>query len=170
MYEDMKYRFLVLPRYEKDLEAIFQNVSKFNLKTVLLISKQILQVLEYIHEKGYIHSDIKAANIMLSKVTTLGKNTKSTDLSTYSKSPVAVFKQNCLKLRSAKVRKLTEPVYYTRKVKCNNYNVDKIFDNCSIFESDNEEEEFKKIKYRKLRKVEETIRDQVRILNIESVA
>ncbi|KAJ8922209.1 hypothetical protein NQ315_004146 [Exocentrus adspersus] len=66
-YRGEKYRFLILPRYEKDLQEVFQEKKVFNLKTVLVISTQILDVLEYIHSQGYVHSDIKASNIMLGK-------------------------------------------------------------------------------------------------------
>ncbi|KAJ8942067.1 hypothetical protein NQ318_004092 [Aromia moschata] len=67
MHKGEKYRFLILPKYEKDLEKMFQEKKCFNLKTVLTISIQIVDVLEYIHKKGYVHSDIKASNIMLGK-------------------------------------------------------------------------------------------------------
>ncbi|XP_018335382.1 serine/threonine-protein kinase VRK1-like isoform X2 [Agrilus planipennis] len=60
-----KYRFLVIPRYEKNLEQLLTQNYKFNLKTVLVLSIQILNTLRYIHSKGYIHSDIKASNILL---------------------------------------------------------------------------------------------------------
>lgn len=62
-----KCRFLILPRYEKDLETVLQTKKKFNLKTVLTVSMQIIDILEYIHSKGYVHSDIKASNIMLGR-------------------------------------------------------------------------------------------------------
>lgn len=39
----------------------------FNLKTVLVIASRIIDTLEYIHSHGYVHSDIKAPNIMLSQ-------------------------------------------------------------------------------------------------------
>lgn len=62
-----KCRFLILPRYEKDLETVLRAKKKFNLKTVLTVSMQIIDILEYIHSKGYVHSDIKASNIMLGR-------------------------------------------------------------------------------------------------------
>lgn len=60
-----KYRFLILPKYDEDLDAIFQKKRNFNLKTVLVIASRIIDTLEYIHSHGYVHSDIKASNIML---------------------------------------------------------------------------------------------------------
>lgn len=64
-HKGLKYRFLILPRYEKDLEVLLQSKQKFNLKTVLTVSSQILDILQYIHDKGYVHSDIKASNILM---------------------------------------------------------------------------------------------------------
>ncbi|KAH1010036.1 serine/threonine-protein kinase VRK1 [Dendroctonus ponderosae] len=69
-----KYRFLIMPKYEQDLEAIFREKRVFNLKTVLVIAMRMMDTLEYIHGHGYIHSDIKASNIMLGSST----NRKST--------------------------------------------------------------------------------------------
>ncbi|VEN52756.1 unnamed protein product [Callosobruchus maculatus] len=60
-----KYRFLIMPKYKTDVECIFREKRIFNLKTVLSLSLQIMDVLEYIHSKGYVHCDVKAANIML---------------------------------------------------------------------------------------------------------
>ncbi|XP_044760235.1 serine/threonine-protein kinase VRK1-like [Coccinella septempunctata] len=170
IFKGIKYRFLVLPRFEKDLEAIFEEKKKFNLKTVLLISSQILQVLEYIHEKGYIHSDIKAANIMLSQVKTLRTKNTSSDLSTYSKSPVADSKKRCLKLRNCKVRKVTQVLrpkrYDTRKVKCIDYNIDHLFDVCSLFGSEDEIEDPEEEEYKiKKIKVKEVKREQLYLLD-----
>ncbi|KAF5297369.1 hypothetical protein FQR65_LT01299 [Abscondita terminalis] len=65
-----KYRFLILPRYDKDLESIFAAKRKFNLKTTLTIGLQIIDALEYIHSNGYVHSDIKASNILFNEYKT----------------------------------------------------------------------------------------------------
>ncbi|XP_068624435.1 uncharacterized protein [Battus philenor] len=60
-----KYRFLVLPRYDIDLQKIIARTRILDLKNVLVLSLQILDVLEYLHNQGYTHSDIKSSNLML---------------------------------------------------------------------------------------------------------
>lgn len=67
LHNGNKYRFLILPRYQKDLESVLEKNKRFNLKTVLTVSMQIIDTLEYIHSKGYVHSDVKASNILLGR-------------------------------------------------------------------------------------------------------
>lgn len=74
IYNGEKYRFLIIPRYKKDLETVLKDKKTLSLKTVLTISLQILDVLEYIHDKGYVHSDIKASNIMLGNDATVNNS------------------------------------------------------------------------------------------------
>lgn len=61
----VKYRFLVLPRYDIDLQKIIAKGRTLDLKNVLILALQILDVLEYLHKEGYTHSDIKSSNLML---------------------------------------------------------------------------------------------------------
>ncbi|GBP91941.1 Nucleosomal histone kinase 1 [Eumeta japonica] len=61
----IKYRFLVLPRYEVDLQKIIARNKILDLRNVLILAVQILDVLEYFHKEGYTHSDIKSSNLML---------------------------------------------------------------------------------------------------------
>lgn len=61
----IKYRFLVLPRYDIDLQKIIAKTKVLDLKNVLVLAVQILDVLEYLHNQGYTHSDIKSSNLML---------------------------------------------------------------------------------------------------------
>ncbi|XP_013178546.1 PREDICTED: uncharacterized protein LOC106125765 [Papilio xuthus] len=61
----IKYRFLVLPRYDIDLQKIIARTRTLDLKNVLVLSIQILDVLEYLHNQGYTHSDIKSSNLMI---------------------------------------------------------------------------------------------------------
>lgn len=60
-----KYRFLVLPRYDIDLQKIIARTKVLDLKNVLVLAIQILDVLEFLHNQGYTHSDIKSSNLML---------------------------------------------------------------------------------------------------------
>lgn len=84
-----KYRFLIIPKYKQDLEAIFQVKKMFNLKTVLVIARRIIDTLEYIHDHGYVHSDIKASNIMLGNTQTNKKPAR----------PKVIIKAPCRNLR-----------------------------------------------------------------------
>lgn len=64
--EDVKHRFLVMPRYGKDIWKIFlEQNRKFPLHTVYRIGWQMINVLEYIHQREYVHMDIKGTNILL---------------------------------------------------------------------------------------------------------
>ncbi|KOB75564.1 Serine/threonine-protein kinase vrk, partial [Operophtera brumata] len=62
-----KYRFLVLPRYDVDLHKVISRswTKVLEVKNVLVLAIQILDVLEYLHSEGYTHSDIKSSNLML---------------------------------------------------------------------------------------------------------
>ncbi|KAL8619650.1 hypothetical protein ACOMHN_019705 [Nucella lapillus] len=63
---DKVYRFIVLQHLGTDLQKVFeQNGRCFSEKTAYSIGRRVLDALEYIHDKGYCHADIKAANILL---------------------------------------------------------------------------------------------------------
>jgi len=60
-------RFLVMPRFGRDLQATWEGCGKsFTRKTVAQIALQMLDALEYCHSKEYVHADIKGANIISS--------------------------------------------------------------------------------------------------------
>lgn len=64
--EQLKHRFLVLPRFGRDITKIFEeNNRKFPLHTVYRVGLQILNALQYIHSCTYVHADIKGSNILL---------------------------------------------------------------------------------------------------------
>lgn len=63
----LEYRFIILEKYKINLEDKIKlnSLKILNEKDALLIMKDILFVLEYIHTLGYSHGDIKATNILL---------------------------------------------------------------------------------------------------------
>lgn len=61
-----KMRFIVLPKYGESIYKVFlRHSQRFHIKTALTLGCYVLDVLEYIHSHGYIHSDIKALNMVL---------------------------------------------------------------------------------------------------------
>ncbi|KZC06564.1 PREDICTED: serine/threonine-protein kinase VRK1-like [Dufourea novaeangliae] len=65
-YKNTKYRFVVMDRYGMDLWKLFEeNNRRFPEHTVYKVALQIVNVLEYIHFKTYVHADIKGANLLL---------------------------------------------------------------------------------------------------------
>ncbi|KAH8277629.1 hypothetical protein KR018_002398 [Drosophila ironensis] len=65
-FGDARYRFLVLPRFDRDLHSLIRN-SRVQQKSLLVLAIHIIDVLEHLHDKGYCHNDIKAQNLMVSK-------------------------------------------------------------------------------------------------------
>ncbi|KAM5129224.1 serine/threonine-protein kinase VRK1 isoform 2-T2 [Mantella aurantiaca] len=60
------YRFMVMDRFGKDLQKIFDDCGKrFPHKTVLQLGLRLIDILEYVHEHEYVHGDIKASNLLL---------------------------------------------------------------------------------------------------------
>ncbi|KAK5647602.1 hypothetical protein RI129_002494 [Pyrocoelia pectoralis] len=65
-HNDEKYRFVVMDKFGSDIWKLFiENERRFSPDIVFKLGVQILDVLEFIHSKGYIHADIKAANILM---------------------------------------------------------------------------------------------------------
>lgn len=67
-FNQTRYRFLILPRYDFDLHSIIRS-RQVETKNILIIASQLIDILEHIHDCGYAHSDIKAENIMIGKCT-----------------------------------------------------------------------------------------------------
>ncbi|KAL3274419.1 hypothetical protein HHI36_015809 [Cryptolaemus montrouzieri] len=65
-YKNQKYRFLVMPKFGTDIWKLFlENGKAFPVTTVFKLGVQILDVIEFIHSRGYVHADIKGANILI---------------------------------------------------------------------------------------------------------
>ncbi|KAJ8925612.1 hypothetical protein NQ315_009452 [Exocentrus adspersus] len=65
-FKSEKYRFVVMEKFGTDLWKLFlENNRIFPPDTVFKLGIQILDVLEYMHRRGYVHADIKGANILM---------------------------------------------------------------------------------------------------------
>jgi serine/threonine protein kinase len=63
-FSDSRYRFLIMPRYKTDLHSILK-CGRLSQRHFLIVASQIIDVLQHLHGKHYVHSDIKAENIMI---------------------------------------------------------------------------------------------------------
>ena len=59
------YNILIMQLLGKDLESCLNQFKKFSLKTVCILGKQMLNILESIHEKHILHRDIKPENFVM---------------------------------------------------------------------------------------------------------
>jgi serine/threonine protein kinase len=65
-FDQEKYRFIVMEKYGTDVWDLFiKHNNIFKPAVVLKLAMQTLNVLEFIHSKGYVHTDIKAENMLL---------------------------------------------------------------------------------------------------------
>jgi serine/threonine protein kinase len=65
-----------MPRYKTDLHSIIKT-GRLNQKHFLIVASQIIDVLMHLHSKNYVHSDIKAENIMIGLCYTENEPSKS---------------------------------------------------------------------------------------------
>jgi serine/threonine protein kinase len=68
-----------MPRYKTDLHSIIKT-GRLNQKHFLIVASQIIDVLMHLHGKNYVHSDIKAENIMIGLCKTENEPSKSKSL------------------------------------------------------------------------------------------
>ncbi|XP_023931169.1 serine/threonine-protein kinase VRK1 isoform X3 [Lingula anatina] len=60
-----KYRFMIMERFGEDLQKKFErNGKRFPTEAVYRLGLRMLDALEYIHSKEYVHADIKASNML----------------------------------------------------------------------------------------------------------
>lgn len=65
-HKGVTYRFMVMERFSKDLQKIFEEAGKtFSKQTVFALALRLIDALEYLHEHYYVHADIKASNCLL---------------------------------------------------------------------------------------------------------
>ena len=58
--------YLVMELLGKSIDKLFSQCKKtFSIKTVMLIALQMIERIEYVHSKGYIHRDIKPGNFLI---------------------------------------------------------------------------------------------------------
>ena len=63
-----KHNYLLMQLLGKSLDKLFTDMKKhFSIKTVCMIGYQMVQRIEYVHSKGYIHRDIKPGNFLIGK-------------------------------------------------------------------------------------------------------
>ena len=63
---DRKQNVLIMDLLGHSIEDLFEKCgNKFSLKTVLMLTEQMLSAIEYMHTKNYIHRDIKPDNFMM---------------------------------------------------------------------------------------------------------
>ena len=59
------YNVLIMQLMGKSLEDLINEKKTFSIKTVCLLGYQMINVLEYIHDKHYVHRDIKPDNFVM---------------------------------------------------------------------------------------------------------
>ena len=68
-----KHNYLIMELLGKSIDKLFSDYKKqFSNKTIFQIGYQMIQRIEYVHSKGYIHRDIKPGNFVIGK----GENEK----------------------------------------------------------------------------------------------
>ncbi|EAX94341.1 CK1 family protein kinase [Trichomonas vaginalis G3] len=68
LFDYQKSRVLAMEKMGPSLESLYKRCGKrFNLKTVLMIADQMLRAIEYVHNSGLLHRDIKPHNFLVGR-------------------------------------------------------------------------------------------------------
>ena len=68
LHNGRKHNYLIMQLLGKSLDKLFTETNRhFSIKTVSQIAYQMVQRIEYVHSRGYIHRDIKPGNFLMGK-------------------------------------------------------------------------------------------------------
>ena len=68
LHRGKKHNYLIMQLLGKSLDKLFVDMKKkFSIKTVCMKAYQMVQRIEFVHSKGYIHRDVKPGNFLLGK-------------------------------------------------------------------------------------------------------
>ena len=63
------YRYFVSSLLGDDLETLFERHGRqFSLKTILMLGEEMINRVEFMHKKSYLHCDLKPENLMFGRV------------------------------------------------------------------------------------------------------
>jgi serine/threonine protein kinase len=63
--KELNKKIIVMDLLGPSLDNILEKSKRFRLKNVILLAIQVIELLKYIHDKGYIHRDIKPDNFVM---------------------------------------------------------------------------------------------------------
>ncbi|KAG4079025.1 hypothetical protein HA402_001680 [Bradysia odoriphaga] len=99
-----RHRFVVMPRYARDVWSYFiENGKILPQPTIFRIAIQMLDVLEYIHTCEYVHADLKGANILLGQGKTGASQTYLVDFGLVSHYTTKDFKPDPKKMHNGTI-------------------------------------------------------------------
>jgi len=66
IFRNRRLRFIVIPKYGKDLQTVLEELPNqtLSVQSASYIAFQMINCFEYLHSKGYVHKDLKGANIL----------------------------------------------------------------------------------------------------------
>ena len=93
------FDYSIMPKYNMSLKTFLDNKPSYpNLKTVLTFMKRLLKTVQFIHNEGYAHLDLKPSNILLKNVVNFKKPIKNIDFVIIDFGAIKKFKNDKSKL------------------------------------------------------------------------